>query len=208
MRRLNPILIAIVVGLLASATGHAIVILHANLTNLQENPPAVPTLTTGAPRPASFGTADFTLNDAQTAMSFTATVFNIDVTGSQTSDPNDNLTVAHIHAAPPGINGPVVWGFVGTPFNDTTPNDFVMTPFASGVGGEFSGKWDAPEGNNTTLTAQLDNILSGRTYMNFHTVQFGGGEIRGQIVPEASTTLSLLAAAVVALLGLKRREAR
>ena len=47
MRRLNPILIAIVVGLLASATGHAIVILHANLTNAQENPPVgTPTLPT------------------------------------------------------------------------------------------------------------------------------------------------------------------
>ena len=98
MRRLNPILIAIVVGLLASATSHAITILHANLTNAQENPPAVPTLTSGAPRPASFGTADFILNDAQTAMSFTATIFNIDVTGTQTPDVNDNLTLAHIHA--------------------------------------------------------------------------------------------------------------
>jgi hypothetical protein len=39
------------------------------------------------------------------------------------------------------------------------------------------------EGNNTTLTAQLPNILSGHAYINFHTVQFGGGEIRGNIVP-------------------------
>ena len=64
-----------------------------------------------------------------------------------------------------------------------------MTPFATGVGGTFSGKWDAPEGNNTTFAAQLDNILAGHAYINFHTTQFGGGEIRGNIVvvPEPET---------------------
>jgi len=68
---------------------------------------------------------------------------------------------AHIHAGPavaPGVNGPVVWGFFGTPFNDNNPNDVVNTPFATGVGGTISGKWDAPEGNATTLTAQVANV--------------------------------------------------
>jgi hypothetical protein len=116
MRRLNPILIVILVGMVATASGHADTILHATLTNAQEVPPAAPTTSTGAPRPASFGAAVFTLNDSQTAMSFTATIFNIDVTGSQTPDANDNLTVAHIHASPtvtPTTNAGVVWGFVG-----------------------------------------------------------------------------------------------
>jgi hypothetical protein len=189
MRRLNPILIVIVVGMVATASGHAVTILHATLTNAQENPPAVPTTTTGAPRPASFGTAVFTLNDSQTAMSFTATIFNIDVTGDQTSDTSDNLTAAHIHASPtvtPTTNVGVVWGFFGAPFNDNDPNDSVVTPFTNGVGGVFSGKWDAPEGNGTTLTAQLENILTGHSYINFHTEQFGGGEIRGTIVQRST----------------------
>ena len=90
----------------------------------------------------------------------------------------------------PTTNAPVVWGFFGSPFNDNNPNDQVFTPFATGVGGTISGKWDAPEGNNTTLAAQLPNILSGNSYINFHTVQFGGGEIRGAlVVPEPSTIL-------------------
>jgi uncharacterized protein (TIGR03118 family) len=153
-----------------------------NLTNSQEVPPTVPTTTGGAARPASFGTARFQFNDAQTAMTFTATINNIDVTGSQTADTNDNLLNAHIHAGPsvaPGVNGPVVWGFFGAPFNDNNPNDQRVTPFTTGVGGTFSGKWDAPEGNGTTLAAQLDNLRSGRAYINFHTTQFTGGEIRG-----------------------------
>jgi len=150
----------------------------------------------GVPRPLSFGTATFTLNDAQTALSFMATVFNIDFTGSQTPGVNDNLTAAHIHAggaAAPTF--PVVWGFFGAPFNDNNPNDQVFFPTPGGVGGTFSGKWDAPEGNGTTLAAQLNNLREGRAYINFHTKQFGGGEIRGNF-PAADAFRNQLVAAL------------
>ena len=152
------------------------------LTNSQETAATNPTTTGGTRRPASYGSARFVFNGGSTAMTLTATINNLDFTGSQTADTNDNLTNAHIHAGPsvaPGVNGPVVWGFIGTPFNDNNPNDAVVTPFGSGVGGTVSAKWDAPEGNGTTLAAQLDNIRNGRAYINFHTVQFSGGEIRG-----------------------------
>lgn len=193
-------------AILAGTDAYADTLFVANLTNSQEVPPTTPTTSTGSPRPASFGTASFVLNTAHTAMTFSATIFNIDVTGSQTADANDNLVAAHIHAGPsvaPGVNGPVVWGFFGTPFNDNNPNDVAMTPFATGVGGTISGKWDAPEGNNTTLAAQLPNILAGRSYINFHTVQFGGGEIRGAInaVPEPSV-LVLFSTGAAGLFGL------
>jgi uncharacterized protein (TIGR03118 family) len=169
----------------------------ATLTNAQENPPTNPTASGGGARPASFGTAKFRLNAAQTAMTFTATINNIDTTGSQTADTNDNLTVAHIHAGAavtPGTNGPVVWGFVGSPFNDNNPNDQAFGPLSQGgVGGNFSGKWDPPEGNGTTLAAQLTNIRTGHAYINFHTLQFGGGEIRGNIQSETAFRDSLVA---------------
>lgn len=198
----EPLCFAALAALCAFA--NASVLLTANLTNSQENPPVNPTTVAAAPRPISFGTASFFINDAQTSMTFTATIFNIDATGSQTADINDNLTAAHIHASAtvtPTTNGGVVWGFFGAPFNDNNPNDSVFTPFASGVGGTFSGKWDAPEGNNTTLAAQLQFILSERSYINFHTTQFGGGEIRGalQVVPEPGT-LGLLGIAGIGLI--------
>jgi uncharacterized protein (TIGR03118 family) len=161
-----------------------------NLSNSQENPPTNPTTTGGARRPASYGTARFQFNAGATALTVSGTVHNLDFTGSQTADTNDNLTNAHIHAGPsvaPGVNGPVVWGFIGTPFNDNNPNDAVVTPFSSGVGGTFSGKWDAPEGNGTTLAAQLGNLRAGRAYINFHTVQFPGGEIRGNFYTTLTT---------------------
>ncbi len=194
------------------SSSYASTILFASLTNSQETPPTNPTTSTGAPRPASFGTATFVLNDAMTAMTFTATIFNIDFTGTQTVDTNDNLVAAHIHASAtttPTTAVGVVWGFFGSPFNDNNPNDVVMTPFATGVGGTISGKWDANEGNGTTLTAQLSNILAGRAYINFHTTQFGGGEIRGAITPEPSSAVLLIAAfAVFSLFRLRVRGAR
>jgi len=167
-----------------------------NLTNSQEVPPTNPTTSTGAVRPASFGTARLLFNSAQTSMTFTSTVSNIDFTGSQTSDTNDNLIAAHIHAGPsvvPGVNGPVVWGFFGAPFNDNNPNDQQFIPATTGVGGSINGKWDAPEGNGTTLAAQLANIRAGHAYVNFHTTQFGGGEIRGNVPAENAFRDALVA---------------
>jgi hypothetical protein len=181
--------------------------LTANITNAQEgnvgNPPApvTPTTTTGQPRSSS-GQATFVISPTQNSITFTATVTGIDLTGTQSADTNDNLAAAHIHISndplftPPQTAG-VRWGFFGTPFNDNNPNDQVVTPLATGVGGTISGKWDAPEGNNTTLSEWIDDILAGRAYINFHTTQYPGGEIRGAMIPEPSSL-----ALVVALVGL------
>lgn len=211
MRRLPAVLASLTV--LAAATGaHADILLSANLTRAQENSLVPPTTVTGAPRPTPFGSATFDLNDAQTALRFSATVFNIDFTGSQTADVNDNLVAAHIHASPtatPATTAPVVWGFFGSPFNDNNPNDVVFSPFATGVGGTISGKWDLPEGNGTTLAAQLPNILSNHSYINFHTTQFTGGEIRGLItvVPEPGS-VALLGVGALWLIRRGPRRAR
>ena len=80
MFRLRTTLVVSAFALLIATAGYANTILVANLTNSQENPPTNPTLSTGGARPASFGTATFDLNNAMTAMTFTATIFNIDIT--------------------------------------------------------------------------------------------------------------------------------
>ena len=200
-RRSIPLIASTAVILLATS-GFAQTILFAHLSNGAEVPPTNPTLQNGQPRPASFGDATFILNAAQTEMSMDVTVFNLDFTGTQTTDPNDNLQNAHIHAGPnvtPTTTAGVVWGFFGAPQN--TPDDVVVTPFATGVGGRITATWDQAEGNNTNLTTQLPNILNNRSYINFHTTQFGSGEIRGNlaVVPEPSAVALLGAGAVLAL---------
>jgi glucose/arabinose dehydrogenase len=151
----------------------------ARMDGAQETPPV---------STASRGYAAFFLNPERTALTFTATVAGIDFTGTQTADPQDDLTAAHIHA--PGGRGEragVVWGFIGLPFHDTNPTDTVVTPFATGAGGTVTTKWDLSEG----LAAQLSNILAGRTYINFHTRRFPGGEVRGQIEETPQVTANL-----------------
>ena len=146
-------LLATLVLLGASTSGNAAMIFTATLTNDQENPPVVPTLDgVATPRPVSFGSATFVLNDAMTELTISATVFNIDFgrvpsQGTPVANPpnanpnpqtadilNDDLLVAHLHRGPVGTNGPVIFGFIGTPFNDNNPNDVVVTPFATGSG--------------------------------------------------------------------------
>jgi hypothetical protein len=218
MSRFAHAALAVLAAGAAAGAAAQSVSLTATLTNAQEDrpgfPPTIPTLVGGAPRPVSSGFATFLIDDARTSMSFSATINNIDF-GGQTDDPNDDLVNAHIHAGPtavPGSNGPVVWGFIGNPFNDTSPTNVVVTPFTTGVGGTVEGTWDAPEGQNTTFAGQLNNILAGASYINFHTVQFPGGEVRGQListtpVPEPET-YALMLAGLGVLGGWARRRAR
>jgi hypothetical protein len=203
MFRLRLALLVCIALLAAINTARAAVVFFANLTGSQEVPPN---------NSSAFGFGTFVLNSAQNQLSVSVTVFGLDVTGTQT--PNnalDNLVNAHIHApAPPGQNAGVRWGFIGAPFNDTI-NPGTLVPFANGVGGTFTSVWDATEGNSTTLTAQLPNILAGLSYVNFHTVGFPGGEIRGQILTPEPSTLCLLgvgALASFATLRLGKRTRR
>jgi hypothetical protein len=183
-------------ALCIAGTAGAQTVFTADLTNAAEpivpatGRPPEPRFDNGTTR-VSFGSATFFLNESMSTMTMIAIVNGIDFTGSQTPDVNDNLRAAHIHAGATIIpSAPVVWGFIGTPFNDNNPTDVVVTPFLNGVGATITAKWDAAEGQNTTLTAQLPNIFAGRSYLNFHTEQFPGGEIRGTLVatvPEPAT---------------------
>jgi hypothetical protein len=130
--------------------------------------------------PASPGSGTFTgaLHKGGGAFDFNATITGLDL-GGQTASTTDNVTAAHFHLGAPGANGGIVFGFIGTP-NNETDGDTVVDP----VAGTIRGQWDASEGNSTTLTAQIANLLAGQIYFNVHTSANPGGEIRGQVLAQ------------------------
>src|SRR3954471_14414537 len=136
----------------------------ATLTHDQEvsNPPI--------PDEGSSGFATFVLNDAQTQLTYDVQLFGLDLDGNQTpANANDNVTRAHFHRAPTGVNGGIVYGIIDATTalqNDVNPNDRVISPLT----GRIQGKWDLTEGANnngtTTLTTELPFLLSGGLYFN------------------------------------------
>jgi len=89
MKKLSIPLILAVVLLAVPHRANAVTMFTATVTGSQEVPPN--------PSTAS-GLATFVLNDAMTALTFSATIFGLDFAGSRTPNPLDNLIAAHIHA--------------------------------------------------------------------------------------------------------------
>jgi len=221
MRRPLIVLLVPLVILVASSRASANYVFTVTLLNSLEPNVTLTNSITGAPR-TSGGTATFSYNESFTSLSFSATVFGVDLTATpgtpssgtpQSADLNDNLTAAHIHASanpiPIGGTAGVVWGFFGSPLNDTNPSDVMITPTPGGLGGTISGKWDLPEGNGTDFRTQLPNLLAGRAYINFHTTQNPGGEFRAFLVaiPEP-TSIVMLGTGAIAIVGCSWRARR
>ena len=86
-------------------------------------------------------------------------------------DLSSNVVAGHIHCAPVGVNGPVGVTLVHEPPLD--PDDRIR--------GSFTGPDAGTDCPWTTLDDVLTALVSGNAYVNIHTDNFGGGEIRGQV---------------------------
>ncbi|HEY3296392.1 MAG TPA: CHRD domain-containing protein [bacterium] len=116
----------------------------AHLTGSQETPPNA--------SPAA-GNATFFLDDTGDSLHFNLAWSGL--TGT--------FTATHIHHAPPGVPGAIV---------------FSLVPFVQG--NTAIGAWAIPESSKTDLRA-------GNLYVNVHSSVFPAGEIRGQILSGADT---------------------
>jgi hypothetical protein len=130
--RAAVVLLAAGVGLASAAT------VHVKLTGSHEVPP-VKTMARGA------GVIEIAADGA--------------VSGKVTTH-GIHGTMAHIHAAAPGKNGPPVIALAPGP----------------------DGTWVVPAGSKLTPD-QYKEFLAGHLYINVHSEAHPGGEIRGQLKP-------------------------
>lgn len=104
----------------------------------------------------------------------------------------ENITQAHIHCAPAGVNGPVVVWLYPSPSATSVQliagrHDGVLAE------GTISATVDPPATNHVTPTTNpncpggiasladvIERIREGNAYVNVHTTMFPGGEVRGQ----------------------------
>lgn len=116
------------------------------------------------------GNATVVLNAAQTQLSISVQFQNL--TGT--------YTASHIHGpAPAGTNAGVKWGFVGVAagwvFTNANHDGSISNFLVTGI-----------------TATDVANLNSGNFYVNIHSTQFPGGELRGQLgsqpVPTAKTT--------------------
>ena len=130
----------------------------ATLGPEQENPPTNPT-------PAGTGRAVVLVSRSGDRVDVSVTMSGL-----------ANVTQAHIHRAARGTNGSVIFWLwqLNNPIYPATPE-------------QLGKSWLAPsvETRDETLSQRvLDDLRAGNLYVNFHTTQYPGGAIRGQLVKQ------------------------
>jgi hypothetical protein len=138
----------------------------------------VATLNGDSEAPGSAGSGYATVDYSPTANDITYTL--------SFQNLSSDATMSHIHSGPPGTEGPIlIWFFPPS-----------LTPTPTATSGTYSGTWTAADLSAetqdpaiTNFTELLSAMTSGDTYVNVHSVDYPGGEIRGQLtmLPEAST---------------------
>jgi hypothetical protein len=155
--------VALAVGVLACGDDNGPADPATSFTAALSGSNEVPEVTTEAT-----GDATLTIDGAQ--IEYTINVLDI-----------ENALVAHIHTGREGQNGPVRLNLCGTPDPVASP----PPPCTSGSGVLVTGTSGTTVGDPPiTFDELVEAIRNDSAYVNVHTTQNQGGEIRGQIVAD------------------------
>ena len=130
--------------------------LTTNLSGANETP--APGVLTGA-----FGTATVTWDTATQTVSWVIDVWNMP------SGTNN----AHFHVGGPGLAGPTV---VNIAFPASVSNDYRLTGSATALSNA------RPEQGIRSWEDFAQSLLGGQIYINIHSTNNPGGEVRGQVI--------------------------
>lgn len=156
MQRVLTLAMAGVFALLVSTQAQAQV---TNFTAALSGGNEVPGVLTGAA-----GTATISLNQATGVVTYRIEVYNMPV----------GTTAGHFHVGAVGVSGPVV---VNVTVSTGISNDFALTGTASAT--DLTQR--AAQGINSWEDF-LQALLLGNIYINIHSTNNPGGELRGQVV--------------------------
>jgi hypothetical protein len=131
--------------------------LTATLTGANETP--APGIASG-----SYGTATVTVDLATQTINWVIDVWNMP----------SGVNNAHFHVGGPGLAGPTV---VNVAFPANISNDFRLTGSATSANLMVR----ADQGIRSWEDF-LQSLVGGQTYLNIHSANFPGGEIRGQVL--------------------------
>ncbi len=82
----------------------------------------------------------------------------------------NSVLFGHIHSAPAGVNGPVRVTLYPGPTTGAVDGVLVQ------------GTFTAADVKGITFDGLIAEMKAGNSYVNFHTTQFPGGEVRGQTI--------------------------
>lgn len=177
----------------------------ATLFNTKLNSSLVPDVESSAT-----GNGIFKLNDAEDKLEYEIEIMG-EIANLGDDNSNNKITKVHLHVIEGDeFRNGEIFDDGKHVFNVYAPDDNDLQIIQDDEKVTFKGMWDAndfvPENpgllDNRTLTSQLDNLFAGNLFVNIHTADNPGAEIRGIIkqVPENNGSLALVIAGCTYLL--------